>query len=256
MGPLIEAKDVTLRYGGPMGAVAAQGINFEVFPSERLIILGPSGCGKSSILKAVAGYLAPAEGSVKFGSRVVTGPSSDRILVFQETEQLFPWKTVKQNIVFALEASGRSRGDGARRAADHWLQKVGLAGFSDSFPHTLSIGMRQRAAVARALALQPDTLIMDEPFAALDAFTRESLQMELRALWEELRFTLIFVTHSIEEAIFLGSRILVLSPHPGRIRATFDCTGTDRIDPVTGESLSAIIKKLIFSEMGEPPAHV
>jgi len=255
MEPLIEARQLTLRYGGSQGRTAAEEISFRVLASDRLVLLGPSGCGKSSILKALAGFLAPASGSILSGSRPVDGPSPDRILVFQESEQLFPWKTVRGNIVFALEASGRSQGEQARRAADHWLEKTGLAGFGDAYPHTLSIGMRQRAAVARALALRPGMLIMDEPFAALDAFTRERLQKELLSLWGELRFTLVFVTHSIEEAILLGNRILVLSRHPGRVRAEFTSSGSDAVDPSTGRSLSASIRQIIDGEMGAAAIH-
>jgi NitT/TauT family transport system ATP-binding protein len=137
--------------------------------------------------------------------------------VFQEFDQLPPWKTVKENVMFP--AAGRRPGARRGERALHWLDKVGLARFADAYPHTLSGGMKQRVAIARALAMQPRVLLMDEPFAALDALTRRRMQEELQALWEEVRFTLLFVTHSIEEALVVGNRILLLSPHPGRVRA-------------------------------------
>ena len=140
-------------------------------------------------------------------------------MVFQEFDQLPPWKTLRQNVAFPLIASRKLGRREADERAMHYLDKVGLAGFADAYPHTLSGGMKQRVAIARALAMQPRVLLMDEPFAALDAPTRRRMQEELMVLWEEVRFTLLFVTHSIEEALVLGSRVLLLSPHPGRVRA-------------------------------------
>jgi len=193
--------------------------SFDVHQGDRFVLLGPSGCGKSSLLKAAAGFISPTEGSIQLRGRPVSGPGPDRVVVFQEFDQLPPWKTVRQNVMFPLLASGRlSRAEAGERAL-HWLRKVGLEGFADAFPHTLSGGMKQRVAIALALAMQPEVLLMDEPFAALDALTRRGMQEELQSLWEELRFTLLFVTHSIEEALVVGNRILLLSPHPGRVRA-------------------------------------
>jgi NitT/TauT family transport system ATP-binding protein len=149
----------------------------------------------------------------------VAGPSPDRIAVFQEFDQLPPWKTVLDNVIFPLRASGRAARAEARERALHWLAKVGLADFAHSYPHQLSGGMKQRVAIARALAMGPRVLLMDEPFAALDALTRRRMQEELLQLWEQERFTLLFVTHSIEEALVVGNRVLLLSPHPGRVRA-------------------------------------
>lgn len=146
-------------------------------------------------------------------------PGPDRIVVFQEFDQLPPWKTVKQNVMFPLLASRTLGRRDAEERALHYLEKVGLAAFADAYPHTLSGGMKARVAIARALAMQPKILLMDEPFAALDALTRRKMQEELLQLWEEVRFTLLFVTHSIEEALIVGNRILLLSPHPGRVRA-------------------------------------
>jgi NitT/TauT family transport system ATP-binding protein len=149
----------------------------------------------------------------------VLRPRPDRIAVFQEFDQLPAWKTVLENVMFPLLASGRAGRAEARETALHWLHKVGLERFARAYPHTLSGGMKQRVAIARALAMQPQVLLMDEPFAALDALTRRRMQELLAALWDEVRFTLLFVTHSIEEALVVGNRVLLLSPHPGRVRA-------------------------------------
>jgi NitT/TauT family transport system ATP-binding protein len=198
---------------------ATHRVSFGVHGADRFVLLGPSGCGKSTLLKAVAGFIAPREGEIRLDGQLVREPGPDRIVVFQEFDQLPPWKTVKQNVMFPLIASRTlSRADAEERAL-HYLAKVGLAAFADAYPHTLSGGMKQRVAIARALAMQPKVLLMDEPFAALDALTRRRMQDELLALWEEVRFTLLFVTHSIEEALLVGNRILLLSPHPGRVRA-------------------------------------
>ncbi|MCY1440119.1 nitrate ABC transporter, ATP-binding proteins C and D [compost metagenome] len=167
----------------------------------------------------MAGFIEPREGQIRLQGQAVHGPGPDRIVVFQEFDQLPPWKTVKHNVMFPLLASGTLKRREAEERALHYLEKVGLAGFADAYPHTLSGGMKARVAIARALAMQPKILLMDEPFAALDALTRRKMQEELLLLWEEVRFTLLFVTHSIEEALVVGNRILLLSPHPGRVRA-------------------------------------
>ena len=218
--PLLQVDGVSLEYRSPGRVVrATHRVSFDVYEADRFVLLGASGCGKSSLLKAVAGFITPSEGEIRLGGKAVHQPGPDRIVVFQEFDQLPPWKTVKQNVMFPLLASGTlGRREAAERAL-HYLGKVGLAGFADAYPHTLSGGMKQRVAIARALAMQPRVLLMDEPFAALDALTRRKMQEELLELWDEVRFTLLFVTHSIEEALVVGSRIALLSPHPGRMRA-------------------------------------
>lgn len=198
---------------------ATHQVSFEIDPADRFVLLGPSGCGKSTLLKAAAGFIQPVEGEIRLQGRRVDAPGPDRIVVFQEFDQLPPWKTVKQNVMFPLLASKTLKRKEAEERALHYLEKVGLAAFADAYPHTLSGGMKARVAIARALAMQPKILLMDEPFAALDALTRRKMQEELLLLWEEVRFTLLFVTHSIEEALVVGNRILLLSPHPGRVRA-------------------------------------
>jgi NitT/TauT family transport system ATP-binding protein len=217
--PLLRAQDVGIDYATATGSVrATHGVSFDVYEGDRFVLLGPSGCGKSTLLKAAAGFVRPTVGALLLRGRRIVGPGPDRIVVFQEFDQLPPWKTVKQNVMFPLLAGGVKRSEAEERAA-HWIGKVGLARFADAYPHTLSGGMKARVAIARALAMQPDILLMDEPFAALDALTRRRMQEELQALWEEAPFTMLFVTHSIEEALVVGNRILLLSPHPGRVRA-------------------------------------
>ena len=218
--PLLQVRGLTLEYKTPQRRVrATHEVSFDVYDGDRYILLGASGCGKSTLLKAVAGFVAPAAGQVLLDGQAVAGPGPDRIVVFQEFDQLPPWKTVLQNVVFPLVATRKLGRAEARDRALHYLDKVGLSAFADAYPHTLSGGMKQRVAIARALAMQPRVLLMDAPFAALDALTRRKMQEELQALWDEARFTLLFVTHSIEEALVLGNRILLLSPHPGRVRA-------------------------------------
>ncbi len=217
--PLLRAEHVTIEYKGEHGAVrATEDVGFDVYRGDRFVLLGPSGCGKSTLLKAVGGFIAPLAGSLTLDGQAITRPGPDRIVVFQEFDQLPPWKTVRENVMFPMLAGGIRREEADLRAR-HWLGKVGLARFAGAYPHTLSGGMKARVAIARALAMQPAMLLMDEPFAALDALTRRSMQEELQALWEEIGFTMLFVTHSIEEALVVGNRILLLSPHPGRVRA-------------------------------------
>ncbi|MGH8439103.1 MAG: ABC transporter ATP-binding protein, partial [Pseudomonas sp.] len=218
--PLLQVDNVSLEYRTAQRVVrATHQVSFEVDKADRFVLLGPSGCGKSTLLKAVAGFIEPQEGQIRLQGQAVHGPGPDRIVVFQEFDQLPPWKTVKQNVMFPLLASATLKRKEAEARALHYLDKVGLGGFADAYPHTLSGGMKARVAIARALAMQPKILLMDEPFAALDALTRRKMQEELLLLWEEVRFTLLFVTHSIEEALVVGNRILLLSPHPGRVRA-------------------------------------
>lgn len=220
MDPLLAVKNVNLEYATNNSIVrATHDVSFNVYPSDRFILLGPSGCGKSSLLKSVAGFLPPRSGTIELEGKVVRKAGPDRVVVFQEFDQLAPWKTVKQNVMFALLASRTLGKKAAAERAEHYLHKVGLSRFFDAYPHTLSGGMKQRVAIARAMAMEPKVLLMDEPFAALDALTRRKMQEELLALWEDTKFTLMFVTHSIEEALVLGNRILLLSPHPGRVKA-------------------------------------
>jgi NitT/TauT family transport system ATP-binding protein len=248
--PLLCVRGVTLQYRSAEQLVTATyRVSFDVLKSDRFVVLGPSGCGKSTLLKAVGGYLRPVEGEMLLNGSKIAGPGPDRAFVFQEFDQLLPWKTVRDNVVFALTASGKlTRRDAAERSM-HFIAKVGLTEFAHSFPHTLSGGMKQRVAIARAMAMEPDILLMDEPFAALDALTRAQMQEDLMQLWEDTKFTVLFVTHSIPEAIRLGNRILLLSPHPGQAKAEINCAGVDQADQ-TGELLSARIQRILFNRKG------
>jgi NitT/TauT family transport system ATP-binding protein len=220
---LLEVRNLVLQYKTWEHLVTATwNVSFDVQSGDRFVLLGPSGCGKSSILKAVGGFLPPVSGSMKLDGELIAGPGPDRLMVFQEFEQLLPWKSVRENVMFPMRVTRRFPANEIGQRADEVIEKVGLGRFVDAYPHTLSGGMKMRVAIARALAMEPAILLMDEPFAALDALTRRKMQEELLTLWQQTAFTMLFVTHSIEEAILVGSRILVLSPHPGRVRAELD----------------------------------
>lgn len=246
---LLAIDRVNLEYrSGARIVRATHQVSFDVYGSDRFVLLGPSGCGKSTLLKAIAGFIEPVSGSIALDGQPVRGPGPDRIVVFQEFDQLPPWQTVVENVAFPLRAAAKlSRAD-ARERALHYLDKVGLGAFADAYPHTLSGGMKQRVAIARALAMQPRVLLMDEPFAALDALTRRKMQEELLRLWDEFRFTLLFVTHSIEEALVVGNRILLLSPHPGRVRAELNSHehSLDSVDTGDFRDNVARIHRLLF----------
>ncbi|XXF06850.1 ABC transporter ATP-binding protein [Pseudomonas sp. D2-3] len=248
---LLQVDRVSLEYRTPQRVVrATHEVSFEVNRADRFVLLGPSGCGKSTLLKAVAGFIEPVAGTIRLDGAQVREPGPDRIVVFQEFDQLPPWKTVKQNVMFPLLASRTlGRREAEARALDY-LHKVGLAAFVDAHPHTLSGGMKARVAIARALAMQPKILLMDEPFAALDALTRRKMQEELLELWEEVRFTLLFVTHSIEEALIVGNRTLLLSPHPGRVRAGINSHqfGLHSLGGVGFQQTAQRIHRLLFDE--------
>jgi len=225
---VLVVEGVTLQYRTKSHLVTAvYRVSFNVQRSDRFVILGPSGCGKSTLLKAVGGFVHPVEGSITLGGAPILKPGRDRVFVFQEFDQLLPWKTVKENITFALGTTERFSRSEADERALHYIRKVNLSEFANSYPHTLSGGMKQRAAIARAMALEPQVLLMDEPFAALDALTRSNLQEELLRLWDEMKFTMLFVTHSIPEAIRLGNRILLLSVRPGQVKAEINSQGAD-----------------------------
>jgi len=201
------------------GILALDGINLDVHPGEFVLLLGPSGCGKSTLLNIIAGFLKPSEGTVLHEGQPIVGPDRRRTVVFQDYA-LFPWMTVQQNVEFGLKTQGMPAAERAE-IAHRLIDLVRLSGFEARFPHEISGGMKQRAAIARALAPNPDILLMDEPFGALDAQTRVLLQEEVARISAETRKTVLFVTHSIEEAVFLGDRVVVMSARPGRIRAEY-----------------------------------
>jgi len=245
----LEVSGVTLQYTTPHHLVTATyQVDFEVFQSERFILLGPSGCGKTTLLKAIAGYLKPVEGTISLKRKQVDSPGPDRMMVFQDFDQLLPWKTILQNVMFPLLVTQKYPQKQAEEKALEYIEKVNLIQFRDAYPHTLSGGMKQRVAIARGMAMEPDVLLMDEPFAALDALTRQKMQDELLQLWDDTHSTILFVTHSISEAVKLGSRILLLSPHPGQVRAELNSDGSDSPREAGGPPLSEEIHQMLFAQ--------
>lgn len=246
--PLLEVSSVTLRYRtASLAVTATERVSFTVKSADRFVLLGPSGCGKSTLLKAVGGYMQPAEGTITIKGNKVTRPGPDRMMVFQEFDQLLPWKTVLQNVTFPLINARRLSRREAEEKARHYIEKVGLTRACNDYPHTLSGGMKQRVAIARGMAMEPDVLLMDEPFAALDALTRRQCQDELLQLWNDTQFTVLFVTHSIAEAIKIGNRILLLSPHPGRVKAEVEDVDTTSATDGSAGRLEKEIHDLLFT---------
>jgi NitT/TauT family transport system ATP-binding protein len=196
--------------------VALDDLDLEVGDGELVTLVGPSGCGKSTVLDLVAGLSRPTAGTVQLDGHQITGPGLDRGVVFQQYT-LLPWRTALGNIEFALESAGFRRGE-RRERARHYLDLVGLTDFAGRYPHELSGGMKQRVAIARSLSYEPEVLLMDEPYGALDAQTRERLQEELIGIWQRTGTTILFITHDIEEAVYLGQRVAVMSARPGRIK--------------------------------------
>ncbi|MDX9895051.1 MAG: ABC transporter ATP-binding protein [Desulfofustis sp.] len=215
---LIEARSICKTFNGRSGEhiPAVDQLSLDIQDEEFVVIVGPSGCGKSTFLQMVGGLEKPTAGTLRIEDQSVDGPDARCGLVFQEY-LLFPWKTVQGNIAFGPSLRGLSKGEIESLCA-HYIELVGLQNFASSYPHELSGGMKQRVAIARALANQPRVLLMDEPFGALDALTRESMQWELLRIWEDARCTVVFVTHSITEAVLLADRVIVMSKRPGRIK--------------------------------------
>jgi NitT/TauT family transport system ATP-binding protein len=232
---------------------AVREASFSVEAEERMVLLGPSGCGKSSLLKAIGGFLRPVHGSIRINGTEVSKPGPDRAFVFQEFDQLLPWKTVTQNVTFALTNGRKMHQREARDRAYELIDKVNLGGFRNAYPHTLSGGMKQRVAIARCLALEASTILMDEPFASLDAITRRRMQDEVLRLWDDAPFSLIFVTHSIEEAVRLGQKIVVLTPGPGRIKKIVDLSSYDRLEEGDADfrEIFSEVHELVFRQEGD-----
>jgi NitT/TauT family transport system ATP-binding protein len=216
--PIIEVRGLTKVYGGMLTAL--EGIDLKFEEGKLTSLLGPSGCGKTTLLKIVAGLLEPTAGEVWVKGRRVDGPGPERAFVFQDFA-LLPWASVLDNAAFGLKMQGRAKAE-REEVARHYIAEVGLAGFEGKFPHELSGGMRQRVGLARALAVNADILLMDEPFSAVDEQTRRKFQEDLIRLRESERKTFLFVTHSIEEAVYLSDRIVLLSPRPGRVARTLE----------------------------------
>lgn len=237
------SKEFTVRADDGAAAerfVALHDVNLDVSPGEFLVLVGPSGCGKSTMLDLLAGLATPTRGCVLIDGKQVAGPARDRGVVFQQYA-LFPWRTALDNVAFGLEVAGLGARERRDKAA-HYLNLVGLSDFANRFPHELSGGMKQRVAIARSLAYEPQVLLMDEPFAALDAQTRETLQEELVEIWHRTGKTIVFITHGIDEAVVLGQRVAVMTTRPGRIKDIVEIPESLRADtddvrslPVFGE---------------------
>jgi NitT/TauT family transport system ATP-binding protein len=235
--PHIEVRDVSLTYDTPAGRVAGvEGASFDIEQSEFLCLVGPSGCGKSTLLNIIAGFLAPTGGEIRIGGKAVTGHGMDRGIVFQDFAQLFPWRTALGNVAFGLEMKGVPRPEREQIALQQ-LQLVKLEKFANAYPHHLSGGMQQRVAIARALAYNPAVLLMDEPFAALDALTRDDMQRLLADVWRETRKTVVYVTHNVAEAVYLADRVVVMTPHPGTVKCEVPIRLTRPRDPLSVEFL-------------------
>jgi NitT/TauT family transport system ATP-binding protein len=249
--PHIEVSDVSLTYDTPAGRVAGvEGVSFCVQASEFVCIVGPSGCGKSTLLNIVAGFLAPSSGEIRIGGKTVTGHGLDRGVVFQDFAQLFPWRTALGNVTFGLEMKGIGKAE-REEIARRQLKLVKLEKFVQSYPHHLSGGMQQRVAIARALAYNPSVLLMDEPFAALDALTRDEMQRLLADVWRETRKTVIYVTHNVAEAVYLADRVVVMTPHPGTVKAEMKIALARPRDPLSVEFLEH--QKTLLRYLGEEP---
>ena len=233
---------------GGREVTALDGIDLDVAAGEFVCLLGPSGCGKSTLLNAIAGFSPPTSGTIVANGREVTAPGPDRAMVFQEYA-LFPWMTVERNVAFGLEMKGLARAEIDERVRG-LLAKLNLLGFEDRFPKDLSGGMRQRVAIARVLAIDPPMLLMDEPFGALDALTRRNLQDELLRIWAEFRKTIVFVTHGIEESLYLADRVVVMTYRPGTVKRLVPVELARPRDPASPEfnALKRDVSALVMEE--------
>ena len=250
--PQIEVANVSLTYRTPSGTVpGVENVSFDTRAAEFLCIVGPSGCGKSTLLNMIAGFLAPSAGEIRIDGRVVSGHGLDRGVVFQDFAQLFPWRTALGNVTFGLEMKGVGRAE-REAIALRQLGLVKLERFAGAYPHHLSGGMQQRVAIARALAYDPSVLLMDEPFAALDALTRDDMQRLLADVWRETGKTVIYVTHNVAEAVYLADRVLVMTPHPGRIKTEVPISLARPRDPLSIEFLD--YQKRLLRQLGQEAA--
>ena len=243
----VKAKEVgKVFYSKKNGdTVALDNINLEIYDGEFVCLLGPSGCGKTTFLRMISGLDVPTSGTIEIDGKVVDGPSPKMTMVFQEYS-LYPWRTIAENVGFGLEMTGVSEEERSRLVQER-LELVGLGDMADRHPYELSGGMRQRAAVARALATDPEVMLMDEPFGALDAQTRTKMQLQLLQIWEKTKKTIVFVTHSVDEAVFLADRIVILSPRPGKIHSIYTVDLPRPRDRITPEF--AQIRRSVLAEI-------
>ena len=249
---VLEVKNLCKEFESRGSSVTAlQDINFKTRQREFICVIGPSGCGKSTLIRILAGLETPTAGEMLLDGRPVSGPGPDRGMVFQGYT-LFPWRTVRQNVMFGLEVAGRSRAH-AEEEARHWIDLVGLSKFEKAYPHQLSGGMKQRVAIARALANQPRILLMDEPFGALDAQTRARMQSYLLEIWQNIDITVLFITHDLDEAIYLADRIVVLKAHPGEIAEVIEVPVPQPRQPDQFLSPEFLATKLRLEQLIHPP---
>ncbi len=219
---ILDVQGLTKTFGAPgRSTLALSDVSFRVHRRELMCVIGPSGCGKSTLARLVAGLEEPNGGQMLLDGKPISGPGSDRGMVFQ-SYTLFPWLTVLKNVMFGMEVGKGASASDAEEEARVWLQLVGLTKFASAYPHQLSGGMKQRVAIARALANRPRILLMDEPFGALDAQTRCQMQSYLLQIWKQVDITILFITHDLDEAVYLADRILVLDAHPGRVREVME----------------------------------
>lgn len=244
--PAVEFRNISKRYINSDGdeTAALQNINLNINDGEFICVLGPSGCGKSTLLEIAAGLLPRSEGEILLDGKPHSGTSRDVGVVFQDSS-LFPWRSIRRNIEFGLEVAGADRSERAAKA-ERAIEMVGLKGFENKYPHQLSGGMRQRAGLARTLVNDPSFILMDEPFSAVDHLTRLTLQDEIVRIWLQEKKTILFITHDVSEAVYLATRVVLLSPRPGRIRRIFDvpvARPRDRSDP----RLLEVVEKIYIS---------
>jgi len=249
---ILEVKDLNKEFDTPQGRVTAlKNINFKTHKREFVCVIGPSGCGKSTLIRTLAGLEEQTSGDVLLDGKPVRGPGPDRGMVFQGYT-LFPWRTVKKNVMFGLEMAGRGR-VAAEDEAMQWIDLVGLSKFANSYPHQLSGGMKQRVAIARSLANQPRILLMDEPFGALDAQTRAKMQAYLLEIWQNIDITILFITHDLDEAVYLADRILVLKAHPGEVQELIEVPVPHPRNPDQFLSTEFLATKRRLEELIHPP---
>ena len=239
MSDSIDVLNASYEYQTASGTVlAVKDASFNVGPAQFLCVVGPSGCGKTTILNMLAGFLRPTAGKILIGGKPVVDSGQDRGVVFQDFAQLFPWRTARRNVEFGLEMRGVSVAQ-RRETALEFLKLVKLERFADAYPHELSGGMQQRVAIARALAYNPTVLLMDEPFAALDAMTRDDMQRQLADIWQQTRKTVVYITHNVAEAVYLADKVLVMAPHPGTIKHEMELSIPRPRDPLAAEFIDA-----------------
>ncbi len=248
----LEVKGLSKEFETSNGTITAlKDISFQTHKREFVCVIGASGCGKSTLIRLLAGLETPTRGDVLLDGRVVRGPGPDRGMVFQGYT-LFPWRTVKKNVMFGPEMAGRGRMP-AEEEAMQWIELVGLTRFANSYPHQLSGGMKQRVAIARALANQPRILLMDEPFGALDAQTRAKMQAYLMEIWKNIDITILFITHDLDEAVYLADRILVLKAHPGEVQELIEVPVPQPRSPQQFLSAEFLATKKRLEELIHPP---